>query len=75
MTTNYTASQLALDPIPTVWMVAPMNDLDDLATLRQRCRQEREAFIKRGETSSPACVELFRRAFAGEEAAWEAIFY
>ena len=52
-----------------------MNDLDDLATLRQRCRQEREAFIKRGETSSPACVELFRRAFAGEEAAWEAIFY
>lgn len=51
-----------------------MNDLDDLATLLQRCRQEREAFLKRGETSSPACVELFRRAFAGEEAAWEAIF-
>ena len=46
----------------------------DLATLIQSCRQEREAFIKSGETSSPACIELFRRAFAGEEAAWEAIF-
>jgi hypothetical protein len=51
-------------------MVAPM---DDLATLLHACRQEREDFLKRGETSSPACVELFRRAFAGEEAAWDAI--
>jgi DNA-binding TFAR19-related protein (PDSD5 family) len=47
--------------------------MDDLATLLHACRQEREDFLKRGETSSPACVELFRRAFAGEEAAWDAI--
>lgn len=45
-----------------------------LAPLIHECRQERATFLKTGEQRSPACVELFRRAFAGDEAAWAAIF-
>lgn len=39
-----------------------------------RCQQERSAFYTTGAGQSPACVALFRRAFAGDEAAWSAVY-
>ncbi len=41
--------------------------------LIQRCREERAAYLTEGDLRSPACVELFRRAFAGNQDAWSAI--
>src|SRR5215213_6298167 len=38
-----------------------------LAALRAVCMAERQ---DRSNETSPACVELFRRAFAGDEQAW-----
>lgn len=46
----------------------------DLQELVRQCQTERRAFIRHGERASPACVELVRRAFAGDHPAWEAIF-
>jgi hypothetical protein len=51
-----------------------VKNMSELSELIQRCFAERKAFIEKGEYHSPACVELFRRAFAGDEPAWEAIF-
>ncbi|WP_298490249.1 RNA polymerase subunit sigma-70 [uncultured Chloroflexus sp.] len=41
--------------------------LDDLVTC---CQTERTAFRQTGEQRSPCCMELFRRAFAGDQDAW-----
>jgi len=48
-----------------------MSDLQDLV---RQCQIERQAFFQRGERASPACVALFRRAFADDRLAWAAIF-
>ena len=39
-----------------------------------RCQQERTAYRQRGDAASPACVELLRAAFAGDQAAWGVVF-
>lgn len=44
-----------------------------LTELIAQCRGERLAYQTSRETSSPACIEIFRRAFAGSEEAWAAI--
>ena len=44
--------------------------IDKLATC---CREERRAFQKINDRYSPNCVELFRKAFAGNQQAWTAI--
>lgn len=41
--------------------------LDDLVTC---CQSERTVFRQTGEQRSPCCMELFRRAFAGDQDAW-----
>lgn len=41
--------------------------LDHLARC---CEKERQSFRDSGELSSPCCMHLFRRAFAGEQEAW-----
>ncbi len=46
----------------------------DLQELVRQCQAERQAFYRQGERLSPACLALFRRAFAGDQLAWEAIF-
>lgn len=38
------------------------------------CQHERSTFRTHGETHSPACLEIFRRAFAGDQDAWTAIY-
>ena len=48
--------------------------IPDLQALVRQCQAERQAFLRRGERASPACVELVRRAFAGDQAAWTALF-
>ena len=48
--------------------------MTDKSELIRRCLDERKSFATTGESYSPACVELFRLAFAGDEVAWEAIF-
>lgn len=37
------------------------------------CKQERQDFYRDRTTDSPACLELFRRAFAQDQEAWEKI--
>jgi DNA-directed RNA polymerase specialized sigma24 family protein len=37
------------------------------------CQAERRTYHQTGSPASPACVELFRRAFAGDQDAWAAI--
>ncbi|MEI7768560.1 MAG: RNA polymerase subunit sigma-70 [Chloroflexales bacterium] len=37
------------------------------------CEGERNAFLAGGTYTSPCCVELFRRAFAGDQDAWAAV--
>ncbi|PDW03718.1 zf-HC2 domain-containing protein [Candidatus Viridilinea mediisalina] len=37
------------------------------------CQAERSAFRQTGERHSPCCVQVFRRAFAGDQQAWMAI--
>jgi DNA-directed RNA polymerase specialized sigma24 family protein len=44
--------------------------IDDLIA---RCQEERRAYHQTGSPGSPACVELFRRAFAGDQDAWTAV--
>ncbi len=41
-----------------------------LADLARCCQRERDSFSKSGERSSPCCMNLFRRAFAGDQDAW-----
>lgn len=41
-----------------------------LAALFVQCQHERSTYRTAGITVSPACVELIRRAFAGDQAAW-----
>lgn len=48
--------------------------IPDLQALVRQCQAERQAFLRRGERASPACVELVRRAFAGDQAAWTVLF-
>jgi RNA polymerase sigma factor (sigma-70 family) len=38
-----------------------------------RCREERGTYRRAGERASPWCMELFRRAFAHDQDAWEAL--
>lgn len=52
-----------------------MTNLDaDLPELCRACRRERAEFRAGKTRASPACVELFRRAFANDRPAWNAIF-
>lgn len=37
------------------------------------CQHERTVYRQEQVTASPACVELFRRAFAGDQEAWAAV--
>jgi len=37
------------------------------------CQRERKIFREKGIQASPACVELFRRAFNSDQSAWEGI--
>ncbi|MFN8492364.1 MAG: hypothetical protein U0350_32485 [Caldilineaceae bacterium] len=46
----------------------------NLAQLCTECKRERADFRAGRTKASPACVELFRRAFAQDTAAWNAIF-
>ncbi len=48
-----------------------MSDLDQLC---KQATRERADFRAGKTTTSPACVELFRRAFANDPPAWEVIF-
>ena len=41
-----------------------------LTELFVQCQHERSAYTTVGIAASPACVELVRRAFAGDQAAW-----
>ncbi len=41
-----------------------------LADLVRCCQRERDSFSKSGERSSPCCMNLLRRAFAGDQDAW-----
>lgn len=45
-----------------------------LTQLCQECQRERADFRAGKTRASPACVELFRRAFANERTAWDALF-
>lgn len=76
MINHYTLTQSAPSKKQKIRRVRFMVDLVTLplTPLVHQCRQERAAFLKMGVQASPACVELFRRAFAGKEAAWAAIF-
>jgi len=47
----------------------PASDLP-VADLARCCGRERRAFSESSERSSPCCMELFRRAFAGYQDAW-----
>ena len=38
------------------------------------CQHERHVFRSQGDPSSPACLEVFRRAFVGDQDAWTAIY-
>lgn len=38
------------------------------------CQHERSLFRSHAEDTSPACIEVFRRAFAGDQDAWTAIY-
>jgi DNA-directed RNA polymerase specialized sigma24 family protein len=44
-----------------------------VAELKEECLQERRKFRVDGIPTSPACVELFRRAFRNDQAAWSAV--
>ena len=44
-----------------------------LEEIVRRCGQERSRYRARATPDSPWCVELFRRAFTEDEAAWSAI--
>lgn len=48
-------------------MITAHLPLDHLARC---CKQERQSYRNSGELSSPCCMQLFRRAFAGEQEAW-----
>ena len=57
----------------TEWVA--MSNLDhNLAELYTEGKRERADFRAGRTKASPACVELFRRAFANEHEAWNAIF-
>jgi hypothetical protein len=45
--------------------------LDELISA---CQQERSVFYATGASQSPACIALFSRAFAGDQAAWSAVY-
>lgn len=45
----------------------PLEEVTDM------CQEERAAYRSTGNPFSPACVEIFRRAFAGDEGAWVVI--
>ena len=52
-----------------------MNKLSvNTSELIQMSLQERRDFLQADEKSSPACVELFRRAFDGDEEAWSGVY-
>jgi DNA-directed RNA polymerase specialized sigma24 family protein len=44
-----------------------------LAKVIAGCQQERSSYRHTGIGASPACVEVFRRAFAGNQEAWAAV--
>jgi DNA-directed RNA polymerase specialized sigma24 family protein len=44
--------------------------IDEIVT---RCWKERNGYQSSGVATSPLCVELFRRAFAGDERAWQEV--
>lgn len=44
-----------------------------LSDLVLSCQEERRAYRSAGIAESPACVEIFRRAFGGDQEAWAAI--
>jgi hypothetical protein len=48
-------------------------DAHTLADIIERCRAERSARRRNGVDASPGCMELFRRAFAHDQAAWQAV--
>ncbi len=50
------------------------NSDHNLTQLCTECQRERADFRAGKTKASPACVELFRRAFAGDHGAWNAIF-
>lgn len=47
---------------------------DHLTDIICRCEQERDLFRRHALPSSPGCLELFRRAFAGNQDAWTALW-
>jgi len=51
-----------------------LNPDTNLSQLCSECQRERADFRSGKRRDSPACVELFRRAFANDHAAWNAIF-
>lgn len=48
--------------------------MSSLQQLIHQCQQERTRFRNQGDTVSPACVEIFRRAFGGDQSAWSALW-
>lgn len=51
-------------------MISPTQPLDHVINC---CRNERNVFRHTGERRSPCCIELFRRAFSGNQEAWAEI--
>jgi hypothetical protein len=47
---------------------------DNLDALSRCCEQERQRFYYHGVRESPCCMDLFRRAFGGDHAAWDAVW-
>jgi hypothetical protein len=51
----------------------PHLEQHDLGEIVAGCREERSAYRRDHLRASPCCMELFRRAFAHDQAAWQAI--
>lgn len=48
-------------------------DSSSLDAMIACCYEERSAFRHSGQRSSPCCIQIFRRAFAGDQLAWAAV--
>ncbi|NJN66138.1 MAG: zf-HC2 domain-containing protein [Chloroflexaceae bacterium] len=51
-----------------------MNQTSDLEATMRCCQQERQQFYHHGVKESPCCLDLFRRAFGGDQTAWEGVW-
>jgi hypothetical protein len=63
-----------MDITPTPTPRQPPLGEQPLTDVIAACKHERSNYRSSGTDSSEACVELFRRAFAGDQEAWAAVY-